>query len=98
MRTAAAAVIVILLGTTVAVPRLFPGHGSPTIASGAAPPFYLGTRDGAELEVNNAATGQIVTQVPQPRKGAVLWIATATGRLTFLVAFVNRQEQQKCTG
>ena len=95
---AAAAVIVILLGTTVAVPRLFPGHGSPTIASGAAPPFYLGTRDGAELEVNNAATGQIVTQVPQPRKGAVLWIATATGRLTFLVAFVNRQEQQKCTG
>jgi len=95
---AAAAVIVILLGSAVAVPRLFPGRGSPTIASGPPPPFYLGTRDGAELEVNNAATGQIVAQVPQPRKGAVLWIATATGRLTFLVAFVSRQEQQKCTG
>jgi hypothetical protein len=95
---AAAAVVVILLGATVAAPRLFPGHGTPTIASGPLPPFYLGTRDGAELEVNNAATGQIVTQAPQPRKGAVLWIATATGRLTFLVAFVSRQEQQKCTG
>src|SRR5262252_5543399 len=26
------------------VPRLFPGHGGPAIASGPPPPFYLGTR------------------------------------------------------
>lgn len=95
---AAAAVIVILLGVTVAAPRLFPGHGRPAIASGPPPPFYLGTRNGTELEVNNATTGQIVAQVPLPRKGAVPWIATETGRLTFLVAFINRQAQQKCSG
>jgi hypothetical protein len=95
---ATAAVIVILLGATVAAPRLFPGHGRPTIASGPLPPFYLGSRDGTELAVNNATTGRIVAQVPLPRKGAVPWIATETGRLTFLVAFINQQAQQKCTG
>ena len=94
---AAAAVIVILLGATVAAPRLFPGHSTPVIASGP-PPFYLGIRNGTELAVNDATTGQIVAQVPQPRTGAVLWIATETGRLTFLVAFIGQQAQQRCTG
>jgi hypothetical protein len=95
---AAAAVIVILLGAAVAAPRLFPGHGRPAIASGTPPPFYLGSPDGTKLDINNATTGQIVAQVPQPRRGAVPWIATETGRLTFLVAFISRQAQQKCAG
>jgi hypothetical protein len=94
---AAAAVTVILLGATVAVPRLFPGRTTPAIASGP-PPFYLGSRNGAELAVNDATTGQIVAQVPQPRTGAVLWIATETGRRTFLVAFISQHAQQRCTG
>jgi hypothetical protein len=94
---AAAAVAVVVLGATVLVPRMFAGRGGVTTSSGP-PPFYVGRGNGLALEINNATTGKVVAQVAQPRKGAVLWIATETGRLTFLVAFINQQAQAKCTG
>ena len=94
---AAAAVAVIVRGVTVLAPRLVPGHNGATSNSGP-PPFYLGRGNGLALDVNDATTGKVVAQVPRPRKGAVLWIATETGRLTFLVAYINRQAQKDCTG
>ncbi len=94
---AAAAVAVVVLGATVLVPRMFPGRGGVTISSGP-PPFYLGEGNGSALDVNNATTGKVVAQVPGPGKGATVWIATGTGRLTFLVAFISQQAQAKCDG
>jgi hypothetical protein len=94
---AAAAVAVVVLGATVLVPRLFPGRNGVTTSAGP-PPFYLGEGNGSALDVNNATTGKVVAQVPGPRKGATVWIATGTGRLTFLVAFISQQAQAKCNG
>jgi hypothetical protein len=94
---AAAAVASVVLGATVLVPRMFPGRGGVTISSGP-PPFYLGEGNGPALDVNNATTGNVVAQVPGPRKGATVWIATGTGRLTFLVGFISQQAQAKCNG
>jgi hypothetical protein len=86
-----------VLGAAVLVPRLFPGRNGVTTSAGP-PPFYLGEGNGSALDVNNATTGKVVAQVPGPRKGATVWIATGTGRLTFLVAFISQQAQAKCNG
>jgi hypothetical protein len=95
---AAAAVAVVVLGAAVLVPRLFPGRGGAATTSSGPPPFYLGEGNGFALDVNNATTGKVVAQVPGPRKGATVWLATGTGRLTFLVAFISQQAQAKCNG
>ena len=82
---AAAAAVVLAVGAAVAIPRLA-GQGPAAVtapqtvgASGGQPPFLVDLVRGTYLQVRDAATGRVLTQLKPPEGGGRWAAVAATG-------------------
>jgi hypothetical protein len=103
---AAAAAVILAIGAAVAIPRLT-GDGTAAVtapqaagAGGGQPPFLVDLVRGTSLQVRDAATGRVLTQL-KPPEGGERWVAVAaTGnpaRFVVGATYLRTPSPMSCT-